>query len=88
MSLKQYRILAGLLSLIVLILCMVSPLLLHSVFTGTSWDDPVPDWMGWTLVLGGGIGSGLAVLIHLFIISKIGGYSEKEAMRDWHSRYK
>jgi hypothetical protein len=88
LSLKQYKIIAGVLSLIVLILCMVGPLLLYPAITGASWDDPVPEWMGWLLVVGGGIGSGLAVLIHLFVISKIGGYIKDEAMRDWHSWYK
>lgn len=78
---------AGLLSIIVLLLCMVGPMLLYATLTG-SWDDPAPDWMGWLLVVGGGLGSGLAVLIHKFVISKIGGYPDDEALRDWYSRYK
>jgi len=88
LGLKLYRIVAALLSLVVLIICMVSPIMLYPVAAGTGWDDPVPDWQGWLVVVGAAIGSGLAVLIHLFIICRIGGYPEHEALRDWYSRYK
>lgn len=68
---------------------MVAPIVLYAVITGLSWDDPCcPDWLGWLVILGGAIGAGLAVIIHLFVVHKIGGYPESEALKDWFERYK
>lgn len=88
MSLRSYQIIAGSISIIVVILCLVSPLLLYPVITGVSWNSDVPDWMGWLVIIGGGIGAGLSIFIHRYVIHTIGGYPESVALRGWYRSQK
>ena len=88
LRLKLYKSIGGLLALFVVILSMVSPLILYPIITGVAWDSDVPDWLGWLVVIGGGIGAGLAILTYRFIICTVGGYPEHVAMQQIVQRYK
>jgi hypothetical protein len=85
LSLKKCNIIAGLLTIVSLLILLVLPLFVYAAIMGIGWDDktPLPDWLLWFVILGGVIGAGLCAPIHHFIICKVGGYPRDAANISW-----
>ncbi|TRY28673.1 hypothetical protein [Aliiglaciecola sp. M165] len=85
MSLKGYKIIAGIVSIATLFVMLLAPMFIYAALTNISWEDntPIPDWLIWFIILGGAIGAGLLVPIHKFIICKIGGFPTSAATISW-----
>ena len=70
MSLKGYKVAAGLVSIILVFVLLIAPIFIYAFLMGLTWDDnsPLPDWLVWFIILGGVVGTALLVPIHRFII--------------------
>jgi|TARA_Y100001970_G_scaffold20345_1_gene22944 hypothetical protein len=85
LSLKGYKVAAGLVSIILIFVLLIAPIFIYAFLMGLTWDDnsPLPDWLMWFIILGGVAGTALLVPIHRFIICKVGGYPKHSAKINW-----
>jgi phage terminase large subunit-like protein len=65
------------------ILFMIAPLVLYRLATGGSLNHEGADWEIWLLVGGGGVGAGVAFWIHHNLLTRVFGFSPREADRAW-----
>jgi hypothetical protein len=83
---RVVKMAAGLAVFSMLILFMMAPMTIFRVLAGIPLNERGPSWEVWLLVLGGGIGAGVARLSHDLILRKFAGLSEKEIEDNWSGR--
>ncbi len=82
-----FKITAGTGALAALFLCLLGPLYLFRVYHGIDLNAQGPDGEIWFLIVGGGIGAGLARFVHWWLYCSIGGYSEQQENEAWGRKY-
>ncbi|MFC6634073.1 hypothetical protein [Microbulbifer taiwanensis] len=78
-----YRFVAGLSAMVTLFIFLLGPMYLFRIYHGIGLDAKGPDGEIWYLVVGGGIGAGMARLVHHWLFCSIGGYSEYQESKAW-----
>ncbi|MEL7487092.1 MAG: hypothetical protein AAGJ87_07755 [Pseudomonadota bacterium] len=80
------KALAAIAAIFTLFIFMFAPLLAFHLALGIPLDAKGPEWGGWALVVGGGIGAGAGRLIHDLICERIGGLTRHAIDENWHGR--
>jgi len=73
-----FKITAGTVALAALFLCLLGPMYLFRVYHEIDLNAQGPGEEIWFLIVGGGIGAGLARFVHWWLYCSIGGYSEQQ----------
>jgi len=66
---------------------MFGPIILFRLNFGIPLESKSPGWEIWALIIGGGLGAGLARFLHDATLSKI-GVSRSEIDKNWYGRSK
>lgn len=80
------RLLAALLAMATLLALFLGPMWLYRVSVGIPLDGQGPKWEIWFLVVGGGLGAGLARFVHHTILTKWFGFTEHSENRAWRGQ--
>ena len=80
------KLLVGVSSLGALITCMVAPVIIYGLVNDLGSEDPLPDWVGWLVVVGGALGAGVAYLVSRFVLVRYGRITAAEADALWRRR--
>lgn len=72
--LKLFNLIAGLSALIVLFILLLLPMYLFRQYYGIPLSAKGPDGEIWFLVVGGGLGAGVARFVFDLILARVGGY--------------
>ena len=74
------KFIAGFTALAVFAVCLLGPILLYRLASGIPLDGSGPNWEVWLLIVGGGIGVGVARLVHYHIL--VGRYGTNEDLEE------
>ena len=80
------RILAGAVSLVLLLVFMLSPLVLFRMYLGVPLDAEGPKGEIWILIAGCGLGAGAARFSHDMLLNKVGKFTAIEKDRCWDGK--
>lgn len=81
------RIIAGSIAIVSLFVCMFGPIIFFRLNNGIPFEAKGPSWETWALIIGGGLGAGLARFLHDATLSKI-GVSQSKIDENWYGRSK
>lgn len=65
------------------IICLLGPLVVYRLATGASLSREGADWEVWLVIGGGAAGAGAAYWIHYHLLTRVFGFSSREAERAW-----
>ena len=78
------RVTAGLIAFACLVVLLLGPMAAYRIWAGIPLAGTGPSWEIWLLVIGGGIGAGLARFMHYYVLTKwfnVGVGAESKAWR-------
>ena len=90
---KRRKLSAGFLAPCIAILLffvvMFLPMLAFRYFSGIPLESKdAPEWEIWLIILGGGLGAGMARLTHNLILWRLGGFNQEEIDQRWYGKKK
>jgi di/tricarboxylate transporter len=77
------RNISGLAAFVVVILVLLGPITLYRAIAGIPWDAQGPEWGVWLLVASGVIGAGLGRYVHIYLMTRVFGFTEKQERKTW-----
>jgi hypothetical protein len=77
------RTVAGVGSMAVLFAFLLGPMAVYRIATGQPLSGPGADWEHWLLVASGGLGAGVAWLVHYLLLTRLFGFTDREAEAAW-----
>lgn len=74
---------SGAVAISALVVCLIAPLVLYRLATGGSLNREGAAWEIWLVIGGGAGGAGAAYWIHYNLLTRVFGFSSREADRAW-----